>query len=127
MPEDTQFQIVQEIARRALSVAEGGWTELMVVYYVEGSQSAILKTYLVDEGGVTKEQALPYADGLDSWLRKLQTHLSQSGKQPFTKCKIHLWAGGKFETTYGYEKVDWEDLITPDWNFFPKKVATNKA
>lgn len=126
MPEDTQFQIVQEIAGRALSVAENGWTELMIVYYVEGNQSAILKTYLVAEGGVTQEKAFSYVDGLDLLFRQLQTHLSQSGSSPFTKCKLHLRSDGKFESTYGYEKVDWDDLITPDWNFFPKKITANK-
>jgi hypothetical protein len=112
-----QFQIIQEIASRAISAAEPGWTELMINYHVEGPQSDFGNSYLVSEDGRLKEKPLPFVDELDPWLRQLQAHLALGGKQPFTSCQLHLWADGKFDTAYGYGKVDWDGLVDAGWNF----------
>ena len=51
------------------------------------------------------------------WMRKLQDKLAESGKQPFTRCKLHLHADGKFDASYGYDPVDLDGLVTAEWNF----------
>ncbi|QYF93709.1 hypothetical protein KY495_00245 [Massilia sp. PAMC28688] len=112
-----QFQIIQEIANRAISAAEPGWRELMITYYVEGEQSEFGNSYLISQDGVTREKALPVFQDLDGWMRRLQEHLAEGGKQPFTMCKLNFLANGKYEASYGYDPVDWDDLITAGWNF----------
>ena len=117
MKQYDQFQIIQEIADRAMSVAESGWSELMITYHVEGGQSEFGNSYLITQDGVTRERALPVSRDLDIWMRRLQGKLTEGGKQPFTLCKLHLHADGKFDASYGYDPVDWEDLPTRGWNF----------
>jgi hypothetical protein len=112
-----QFQIIQEIANRAMSVAESGWSELMITYYVDGGQSEFGNSYLITKDGVTREKALPVSRDLDMWMRMLQGKLAEGGKRPFTLCKLHLHANGKFDASYGYDPVDWDGLVTSGWNF----------
>ncbi|WP_199100408.1 immunity protein YezG family protein [Dyella sp. ASV21] len=112
-----QFQIIQEIASRAISGTETGWTELMILYYVEEDHSMFSNSYLVAHDGVIRERSARVSNDLDGWLRKLRAELAQGGKQPFTSCKLHLRADGKFDASYGYDPVDWDGLITAGWNF----------
>ncbi|MFS2048877.1 hypothetical protein ACEN9J_11320 [Variovorax sp. Varisp41] len=115
-----QFEIMQKIADSALSTIEAGWSELIVNYFVEDSRSGFVNSYLIKENGALVEKSLPVADDLDSWLRKLQTHLAQNQRPLFTRCKLHIGANGKFDASYGYEKVDWDALLAPEWNFLPE-------
>lgn len=110
-----QKQIFQEIADLVLAVIEDGWKELILSYRIEGDQSEFTNTYLVDINGITKEKSLPSVDKLDSVFRKLNKHLSEGGKEPFTKCRFYLSATGEFNADYSYEKIDWDDF--PGWNF----------
>ena len=116
-----EFQIIQEISSRAIRGAGPDWLELIVNYYVEGNHSAEISSYLLKQDGILKEKPLGDVRDLDVWLRRLQKCLSQSGTEPFTHCKLHLHSNGKYESKYRYEKVDWDALAIPDWNFFPKK------
>jgi hypothetical protein len=118
-----QFQIFQEMLRRSMAVAPPGWRELIVDFYVEEDQSATLKSYLIERNGAVVEESLGYVADLPFWMRKLQGHLAQAGRPPFTRCKIHLKSSGQYESTYGYDKVDWDALLNPDWNFFPKRAS----
>ena len=110
-----QKQIFQEIIDLVLAVVEDGWLELILSYRVEGDQSEFTNTYLIDEGGIIKEKSLPSVANLDLVFRKLQSHLSEGSKEPFTKCKLWLSADGEFNADYSYEKIDWDDF--PGWNF----------
>lgn len=112
-----QFQIIQEITNRAISGAEPGWSELMILYYVEEDHSRFINTYLVARDGGIYEKSARVSHDLDVWLRKLRDELAQGGKQPFTSCKLHLCADGKFDASYGYDPVDWDGLVTAGWNF----------
>lgn len=112
-----QLSIIQEISNRAISSAEPGWSELMITYYIEESQSEFANSYLVTQEGVVREKALPVSRDLDVWMRRLRDKLAEKEKQPFTLCKLHLHADGRFETVYGYEPVNWDSLVTADWNF----------
>jgi len=112
-----QFQIIQEIANRAISAAAPGWHELMINYYVDSDQSEFGNSYLITQDGVTREKSLPVAPDMDVWMRRLRTELAKGGQQPFTKCKLHLHADGKFDASYGYDPVDWDGLLTAGWNF----------
>ena len=122
MVERDQFQIIQEILRRAIAVADSGWLEMIIDYYVDDSQSVTLKSFLIEERGAIVERPLETVPDMDFWLRELRAHLSQSGKPRFTRCKLHVVSStGKYEATYGYEDLDWDALLDPDWNFFPTK------
>lgn len=112
-----QFKIIQEIANRAISAAESGWHELMITYHVEGGQSEFGNSYLITQDGLTREKALPFSHDLDVWMRRLQDKLAEGGKQPFTMCKLHLHADGEYDASYGYDRVDWDSLVTAGWNF----------
>ncbi|MDR3443803.1 immunity protein YezG family protein [Dyella sp.] len=112
-----QFQIIQEIANRAISGAEPGWSELVILYYVDEDRSLFSNSYLVAHDSVIREKSARVSNDLDAWLRKLRAELAQGGKQPFTSCKLHLCADGKFEASYGYDQVDWKGLLTAGWNF----------
>lgn len=112
-----QFQIIQEIANRAISAAEPAWHELIITYHVEGEQSEFGNSYLITQDGLTREKALAASHDLDVWMRRLQDNLAEGGKQPFTMCKLHLHADGKYDASYRYDPVDWDDLITAGWNF----------
>jgi len=94
---------------------------MIISYFVEGNQSSMANSYLIEEYGVVKEKSLPNVDELDSLLRKLQGFFVESGRQAFTHCKMHVTAAGKFDIKYGHDKIDWNGLLIPDWNFFPKK------
>jgi hypothetical protein len=122
MAELDQFQIIGEMLNRAMAVAPPGWRELMIDYFVEGPNSCVIQTYLIEKNGAIVEKSLDDIRDLHVWMDKLQAHLAQAGRPPFTRCKIHLKADGKYESTYGYDKVDWKALVNPDWNFFPKRA-----
>ena len=115
-----QFEITQEIVDRALSGIEPEWRELIIDYCVEGIESNFSASYIIEEAGELKEKPLPIARDMDKWFRKLRDHLAQAGRDVFTRCKLHLSADGKFDTTYGYDAVDWAAQFHADWNFFPK-------
>ena len=117
MTEMDQVGIIQEVVNRVVSSIEPGWIEMMISYYVEGGQSDCLNSYLIIENGVEKEKSIPFIGDLDFWLRKWQAEMSQGGKQRFTSCKLHLWANGKFDAQYGYEKIDWNALMLEGSNF----------
>ncbi|WP_233840392.1 immunity protein YezG family protein [Dyella sp. 2HG41-7] len=112
-----QFQIIQEIAIRAISGAQPDWSELIILYHVEGGRSSFVNSYLVSQDGVVREKPARVSDDLDTWLRRLRAELARGGKQPFTSCKLHLCADGKFDASYGYEPVNWGELLIPSWNF----------
>jgi hypothetical protein len=112
-----QFHIIQEIASRAIAGVQPGWSELMILYFVEDGHSRFVNTYLVTQDGVTREKSARVSNDLDAWLRRLRAELAQGDKQPFTSCKLHLYADGKFDASYGYEPVDWDALVTAGWNF----------
>jgi Protein of unknown function, DUF600 len=118
-----EVQIIQEIVILAVSLAEKDWRELIINYSVEGAQSDFANSYLIEEGGSIKEKSLSSVYSMDVWLRKLRDYLARGGKQPFTSCKLHLRADGKYNMTYGYDKIDWDALLIGDWNFFPTKKA----
>ena len=115
-----QVGLTQEIVDRALSGIEPGWREFIIDYCVEGIQSNFSASYVIEEAGVVTEKPLPIARDMDKWFRKLRDHLAQAGRPPFSRCKLQLSDDGRFETTYGYDPIDWEAQIYADWNFFPK-------
>lgn len=119
MMQRTQFEIIADIARIAASEAESGWSELMIKFYIEGIRSAHVDSYLVASDGHVVEKPLSTHHSLDQSLRELHKHLTEGGEPPFTHCKFHLWCDGRYDVSYGYEPVDWKELLTPDWNFFP--------
>jgi Protein of unknown function, DUF600 len=123
VPELDQFQIVGEILRRSMGVAPPGWRELIVDYYIEGGNSCCVQSYLIEKDGKVVEKSLDDVPDLNVWMEKLQKHLAQAGRPPFTRCKIHLKSSGQYESTYGYDKVDWKALLNPDWNFFPRRAS----
>jgi len=94
----------------------------MIDYFVEGPNSCVIQSYLIEKNGAIVEKSLDDIRDLHVWMDELQAHLAQAGRPPFTRCKIHLKADGKYESTYGYDKVDWKALVNPDWNFFPKRA-----
>lgn len=91
----------------------------MITYYVEENVSDFSSSYLINEREGVKEKPLLFDHNVRGLLRTLQECIARGGKQKFTSCKLHFWADGKFETTYGYEEVDWNSLIYLGSNFFP--------
>lgn len=122
-----QSQIIQEILLCAIAQAEDGWTEMIIDYHVDDSQSDFGNSYLIVENGEPKEKSLPCPHNLDGLMRKLRNHLAQAGRPPFTSCKMHVHSGGKFEATYGYDEVDWDSLVLMDWHFLPKRPRKSNA
>lgn len=116
-----EFQIIQEILSDAMRVAEDPWHEIIINYYIEEWQCSYTNSYLVERNGVVKEESLADIEELDDLMRQLRSVLQRTGKPPFTHCKIHLRASGKYDADYGYDPVDWDALLVPDWNFFPAK------
>lgn len=125
MNQPEQFQIVSQIVETALDFVPSNWRELMINYHIEGSRSTMVNTVMIETDGGLGEEALSDIDELDDLLIELQQHLAQAGRPEFTQCKIHVKADGHYEATYGYDKVDWNALLLPDWNFFPKKTTKN--
>lgn len=117
MEDQTQFALIQEIVRRAASLAESGWLEIVLDYKVDEIQSESGNTFLVRVNGIPTEKSLPYWDSLDQSMRALRAHLAQGNRAPFTTCKIHVLQSGKYDAIYGYEPVDWSPNESPDWNF----------
>lgn len=115
----TQFEIINRALQAVLDVLPPDWRELMVNYHVDDDESAVFNTVVVEKNGKLVEQSLPVVDDVDDLLRSLREHLAQSGKPAFTQCKIHVKAEGQYEATYGYDRVDWDALLVPEWNFFP--------
>ena len=122
MAELDQFQIIGEILRGSMAVAPPGWRELIIDYYVEGDDSCAVQSYLIEKNGAVVEESLDKIPQLNFWMEDLQKHLAQGGRPPFTRCKLHLRSTGQYESTYGYDKLDWDALLSPDWNFFPKRA-----
>jgi hypothetical protein len=114
-----QVQLIQEIVSRAMSTAQPNWIEFMVDYHVEEGHSSFANSYLIALGDGIHEKPLPPSDpdDLDLWMRRLRAELARAGAQPFTSCKLHVHANGKFEAKYGYEPVDWDALVLAGWNF----------
>lgn len=112
-----QLQIIQEIVSRAISKAQPGWRELIINYHVEGGQSEFANSYLITVSSAIHEKPLPVPNDLDAWMRRLRAELTRAGEAPFTSCKLHAIADGKFEASYGYDPVDWDALVTAGWNF----------
>ena len=112
-----QIQIIQEIVSRAIPVDDPDWTEFIIDYHVDEEQSEFANTYLTTRDGETREKPLQVANDLDAWLRKLRAELAQAGRPPFSSCKLHVFADGRFESSYGYDPIDWDELMTRGWNF----------
>lgn len=108
---NTQNEIFQKIGEIALSVVEDGWSDIVINYEVENDQSRFSNTYLVGSQDEAVEKSLPYVFELELKMRDLQEHLSQQGKELFSSCRLHISSSGSFEAKYGYEKVDWDDLV----------------
>lgn len=116
MTEDSE--LIQQILDCAISaVEEEGWSELVVSYWIEGEQSALMNSYLIEEDGAVREKSLVASDELDELLRELRAHLAQMGEQPFTKCRLHIAADGQYEVSYASEPIDWDALMDFDGNF----------
>ncbi len=122
MKEIGEFQIIQDILNDAMRVADDPWHAIIINYYVEKGQCSYTNSYLVERNGVVKEESLVDIENLDDLMRQLRKMLQQTDNQPFTNCKIHLRASGKYDVHYGYDPVDWDALLVPDWNFFPAKT-----
>ncbi|EMM2647275.1 TPA: DUF600 family protein [Acinetobacter baumannii] len=103
--------MTQEIVNQAISVVDPGCIELILTYHVEDNHSEFGNSYLINQVGKVYEKALPVTKDLDFWFRKLEFELHQVNKQLFTSCKLHLWANGKYEASYGYDAVDWDKLM----------------
>lgn len=116
MDED-EFGLISDLLRASVSLAAGGWTELMIRYYVEGDRSAQVVTCLVDGPQGVTEAALPYDPRVDASMRRLRDQLAQAGRPPFTQAKLHVRIDGEWRADYGYEPVDWTALLQPRWNF----------
>jgi hypothetical protein len=116
--EADQKEIIQRIVDVAVSVAEPGWLELVADYHVDDWQSNLMPSYLIEEEGKKVEKSLRVPDSFDSLLRELRGHLARGGKDRFSSCRLHLWADGKFDLAYGYDEVEWEQLIMRRGNFF---------
>lgn len=121
--DNDQFQIIQEILSAAMSVADDPWHEIIINYYVEEGQCSYTNTYLVERGGMVKEESLGDIEELDDWMRQLRKVLQKEGEAGFTHCKIHLHASGKYDAGYGYGPVDWDALLIPAWNFPASKKS----
>ena len=116
-----QAQVIQDMLRLVIPLAQAGWAEMIIDYHVEGSRSNFANTYLIVENGEPKEKPLPCPSVLDALMRKLRAHLAQAGRPPFTSCKLHVHSSGTYEATYGYGEVDWDSLIVRDWHFLPTR------
>jgi hypothetical protein len=125
MNQTDQFEIINSILQTVFDVVPEEWLELMINYHIEETHSSMVNTVLVNKDGRVVEESLPFQYELDGLLIELQKHLAQAGKPEFTNCKIHVKSDGHYETTYGYDKVDWDALLLPSWNFFPAQ-ATQK-
>lgn len=117
MESPDQLQIIQEIINRAISTAQFGWSEIVINYHVEDGQSEFASSYLITLNGAIHEKSLPVPNDLDAWMRRLRNELTRAGAAPFTSCKLDVHADGKFEALYGYDPVDWDELVTAGWNF----------
>ena len=89
----------------------------LLKYYVEDVQIEFANSYLITVNGAIHEKSLPVPNELDAWMRRLRADLARAGAAPFTSCRLYVLADGKFEATYGYDPVDWDALVTADWNF----------
>ena len=111
------LQIIQDIVSGAICQAQPGWSELNIHYHVEGGQSELACSYLIAVGGAIHEKPLPAPNDLDARMRQLRAEQSGDGDAPFTSCRLHVRADGRFEASYGYDPVDWDALVTAGWNF----------
>lgn len=114
----TQFEIIQEIADRIFLEVDDNWKEIIATYQVEGHRSREIITFLYEKNGIEIEKSLPNVNGFSTLMRELRDHLAQSGKQKFTKCKLHIKSDGYFNTDYSYDTPSWEIKTNgSDWNF----------
>jgi hypothetical protein len=116
MESPDQLQSIQEIVSRAISEAQPGWSEI-INYHVEDGQSEFANSFLIAMSSAIHEKSLPVPNDLDAWMRRLRTELTRGGEAPFTSCKLHVHADGKFEAKYVYDPADWDALVTAGWNF----------
>lgn len=120
MSDETQFDIIQGITKHALGCIESGWVELVISYAVDDCQSDLMSSYLVDVNGKKVERTLAtHPEILDKSFRDLRRHLADSSGQPFSTCRLHVWADGRFDSSYGYDEVDWSALVRVNSNFAP--------
>lgn len=107
----TEIDLVRAILRSVTSMVKGRWIEIMIDYHVDHSQSTLLMSYLVEHNGQVTERDIDYIDGLDGLLRSLREVLSKDGRNLFSRCKIHVFSSGKYEASYGYGPIDWDDFV----------------
>ncbi|NHZ44153.1 immunity protein YezG family protein [Massilia aquatica] len=119
MVDPDQFEIMQKIVDDALTGVESGWQELIITYHVDDEMSDFVSSYIVEEGGGIMEKSARMTHQMDRLLRELRKDLAQRGKPLFSRLRLHLFANGKFDTSYGYDDVDWPALFKKDWQFFP--------
>jgi len=121
MESPDRFAILDEMVKKYAAAALAGWEQIWVNYFVSDSQSSSTNTFLISIDGSLQERSLGRVKESDSLCRKLRKVLSQDGKEPFTYMKLIIQKSGRYEVTYGYEPVDWDSLLLPDWNFFSQK------
>ncbi|NHZ44154.1 hypothetical protein [Massilia aquatica] len=119
MAELDQFELMQEIVNDALIGIESAWRELIITYHVDDEKSDFISTYIVEESDGLREKPGKMSNDMDDLLRQLRKHLAQGGKPSFSRLRLHLFANGKFDTSYGYDAVCWPALFQKDWQFFP--------
>jgi hypothetical protein len=113
-----QKQIIQQIVDAAVSVAEPGWLEIIAETHIDDMQSDLLSSFLTWEEGKKVEKWLPVPNNFFLLVRELRDHLaSGGGREPFSSCKLHLWADGRFDVAYGYGPVDWKALMLRGSNY----------
>ena len=115
MSEGNQKEILQSIVSEVVEVLPEGWLEVILSYQVEGDQSQFANSFTLVENGKLIEKSVPAINGLDLIFRQLRDHLARDKREPFSKCNLHYKSSGEFESKYGYEPIDWEEL--PGWNF----------
>jgi hypothetical protein len=111
------IQIIQEVVKIAISKAMPGWREAIINYHVEDGQSQFTNSYLISLNNAIHEKPLPVLNDLDVWMRRLRAAVTRAGEAPFTSCKLHVHADGRFEASYGYDPIDWAALAIVGWNF----------
>lgn len=115
----TQHDILMEALGPAMDIAPEGWIEMVIDFYVDGSQSCLLSSYAIERAEVIQEESLGSVEGLDYWLRQLRQHLAHADQHLFARCKIHVTAAGQYNATYEYGEIDWDALLVPDWSILP--------
>jgi len=111
-----QQEIFQELVSSVVNAIPEEWIEFIIAYKVDDTQSGQINTYLTKQEGVFIEKSiLAYIPEIDKCLRELRDQLSSGGKEPFSRCKVHLKSDGEFSADYSFDPIDWE--VKGDWNF----------